>query len=192
MWTPSVFSTNWWNHQVCPCHACLMWLDWPQNGARKSQHLLNPKDKPSPTPSVQLSSLGCVDLPGTKEPGNGKSSTTWKLSSLSRGATLSSTPRGSGLASFMENQYRCPARERTQFTLHLLMDRFSPKRKDFGSESSSETEQRVVPVEPSAEPEIMWSDLRPLPPLSPAPLPPARTLFLLSGSQHGTEQMIVH
>lgn len=120
------------------------------NGARESQHLLNPKDKPSPTPSVQLSSLGCVYLPGTKEPGNGKSSTTWKLSSRSRGATLSSTPRGSGLASFMENQYQCPARERTQFTLHLLMDRFFPKRKDFGSESSSETEQRVVPVEPLA------------------------------------------
>lgn len=150
MWAPSVFSTNWWSHPVCPCPACILWLGWPQTEPGNLSTFRTRRTNPAPRPQCSSHPWACVYLPGTKEPGNGKSTTTAKLPSLSRGATLSSTPRGSGLASFMENQYQCPARERTQFTLHLLMDRFFPQRKYLGSESSSETEQRVVPVEPLA------------------------------------------
>lgn len=60
-------------------------------------------------------------------------------------------PRGLG-PGFIYKESIPASSERAQFTLHLLMDLFFffPKRKDFGSESSGEIEQHVVPTEPGA------------------------------------------
>lgn len=148
---------------LSPCPAHVPWLGWPQNGARKSQHIPNPKDKPSPMPSIQISSLG-PGLPpweegGSSRPGRslemGKTAPLpshfpFRISLDTRRAVHSRTPGGLGLASFIKNRYQHPQRERNSLCTCLWIFFFFPKRKDFGSESSGEIEQHVVPTEPGA------------------------------------------
>ena len=91
---------------------------WPPNWNQRSE------DKPSPTPQIQISSLGCGYLPGRKdgasflqgrnlemENQHGFEVVSPSTSAQTHAELLPSPPPGAGPASFMENRYQRPQRE---------------------------------------------------------------------------------
>lgn len=158
---------------------------WPPNWNQRSE------DKPSPTPQIQISSLGCGYLPGRKdgasllqgrnlemENQHGFEVVSPSTSAQTHAELLPSPPPGAGPASFMENRYQRPQREHNSLCT-CLWTVFS-KRKDSGSESSRETEQHVVPMESRARTgnSVTGSASYPCPPLLLFFLPVCSLCFL--------------